>query len=93
MDFTEVLIKPVVSGASCEGFLVASFLVWYSLIWLIPQKCNPLSPLSLVFVTGAVQANGQIPRIVPPSRAEVAETQKQVDTSEAQVSRHQQCTS
>ncbi|XP_027306411.2 amyloid beta A4 precursor protein-binding family B member 1-interacting protein [Anas platyrhynchos] len=52
--------------------------------WTNQGTVEPAAPTGSLS-TGAVQANGQIPQIVPPSRAEVAETQKQVDTSEAQV--------
>lgn len=70
-------------AGSCKDVFIALFLVCYSLIWLRSWNCNTLSLLSPPLVTGALQANGQIPQIV---RTEFPETQKKMDASEAQVS-------
>ncbi|NXC43887.1 AB1IP protein, partial [Penelope pileata] len=51
--------------------------------WANQGTVEPAAPTRSL-PAGAVQANGQIPQIVPPSCAEVAETQKKVDPSEAQ---------
>ncbi|NXI68745.1 AB1IP protein, partial [Anseranas semipalmata] len=51
--------------------------------WVNQGTVEPAAPTGSLS-TGAVQANGQIPQIVPPSHAEVAETQKRVDAPEAQ---------
>lgn len=73
-------------AGSCKDVFIALFLVCYSLIWLRSWNCNTLSLLSPPLVTGAVQANGQIPQIVRRSSTEFPETQKKMDASEAQVS-------
>lgn len=51
--------------------------------WANQGTLEPAAPTGSLSA-GAVQANGQIPRVVLPSSAEVAETQKKVDPPEAQ---------
>ncbi|XP_010710752.1 amyloid beta A4 precursor protein-binding family B member 1-interacting protein-like [Meleagris gallopavo] len=51
--------------------------------WTNQGMVEPAAPTGSLSA-GAVHANGQIPRVVLPSSAEVAETQKKVDPPEAQ---------
>ncbi|XP_042744175.1 amyloid beta A4 precursor protein-binding family B member 1-interacting protein isoform X2 [Lagopus leucura] len=55
--------------------------------WTNQGTVEPAAPTGSLSA-GAVQANGQIPRVILPSSAEVAETQKKVDPPEAQLLEH-----